>query len=99
MDIASFAGPPAAVRVKSKGLKGNAISFFSNAVIGIASTAPGYSLASALGAIAGFAAFGTPAVMLVAFVPMLFIAVASTLRHSRQTGKHPGRFVDSDRNK
>ena len=76
MDSISFAGSSATVQVKSKGLKGNAISFFSNAVIGIASAAPGYSLASALGAIAGFAAFGTPAVILVAFVPMLFIAVA-----------------------
>jgi amino acid transporter len=76
VDAASFAESPTAVQVKNKGLKGNAISFFSNVVIGIASTAPAYSLASALGTIAGFAAFGTPAIMLVAFVPMLFIAVA-----------------------
>jgi len=76
VDTASFAQPTAAVQVKSKGLKSNAISFFSNVVIGISSTAPGYSLASALGSIAGFAAFGTPAIMVVAFLPMMFIAVA-----------------------
>jgi amino acid transporter len=66
----------AAVAVKPKGLKRNAISFLTNVVIGVASTAPAYSLASALGAIAGIAAFGTPAVMVAAFIPMLFIATA-----------------------
>jgi amino acid transporter len=66
----------AAVAVKPKGLQRNAISFLTNVVIGVASTAPAYSLASALGVIAGTAAFGTPAVMIVAFVPMLFIATA-----------------------
>jgi amino acid transporter len=66
----------AGVAVKPKGLKPNAISFLTNVVIGVASTAPAYSLASALGAIAGIAAFGTPAVMVAAFVPMLFIATA-----------------------
>src|SRR5215813_1611220 len=64
------------VAVRPKGLKPNAISFLSNVVIGVASTAPAYSLASALGAIAGIAAFGTPAVMVAAFVPMLLIATA-----------------------
>jgi amino acid transporter len=59
-----------------KGLKRNAISFASNVVIGISSTAPAYSLASSLGVIAGFATFGSPAVLIVAFVPMLFIAIA-----------------------
>src|SRR5262249_11732883 len=66
----------AAVAVKPKRLQRNAISFLSNVVIGVASTAPAYSLASALGVIAGIAAFGTPAVMIAAFVPMLFIATA-----------------------
>ena len=61
-----------------KGLKKNAITFISNVVIGVASTAPGYSLAATLGfvtAIAGIG-MGAPAVMLVAFIPMLFIALA-----------------------
>jgi amino acid transporter len=65
-----------AAAVADKGLKPNAISFLSNLVIGVASAAPAYSLASALGTIAGIAAFGTPGVMIVAFVPMLCIATA-----------------------
>jgi amino acid transporter len=73
---AVFEGPVTAIAVKEKGLKRNAISFLSNIVIGLASAAPGYSLASALGTIAGIAAFGTPAIMLTAFIPMLCIATA-----------------------
>jgi len=47
-------------------------------VIGVASTAPGYSLAATLGFIAAIAGIGTgsPAIMLASFVPMLFIALA-----------------------
>jgi amino acid transporter len=61
-----------------KGLKKNAITFVSNVVIGVASTAPGYSLAATLGFVTAIAGIGVgaPAVMLVAFVPMLFIALA-----------------------
>ncbi len=61
---------------KDKGLKRDAISIHSNIVIGVSSTAPAYSLASALGIIAGIAAFATPAVMIAAFIPMLFMATA-----------------------
>src|SRR5215468_12529175 len=69
-------GMVASVAAKSKGLKRNAISFASNVVIGIASTAPAYSLASALGVIAGIAAYATPGIMLVAFIPMFCVATA-----------------------
>jgi amino acid transporter len=64
------------IAVQDKGLSKNALSFLSNMAMGVASAAPAYSLASALGPIAGAAAFATPAVMLIAFIPMLFIAVA-----------------------
>ena len=57
-------------------LKKNAISFASNVVIGVASTAPAYSLAAALPALVAAAKFGVPAIVILAFVPMLFIAVA-----------------------
>ena len=59
-------------------LKKGAISYLSNLVIGVASTAPGYSLAATLGFIVAITAMGThaPAVIIVAFVPMLFIALA-----------------------
>jgi amino acid transporter len=61
-----------------KGLKANALGFASSVVIGVASTAPGYSLAAVLGLIVAVEGVGVhaPAIMLVAFVPMLFVATA-----------------------
>ena len=69
---------PAGVETSPRGLKANALGFVSNVVIGVASTAPGYSLAASLGFIVGVAGVGAqaPAVLLVAFVPMLCIANA-----------------------
>jgi amino acid transporter len=66
------------VKVPDKGLKRNAIGFLSNVVIGVASTAPAYSLAATLGFIVAVQGVGVhaPAVLLVSFVPMLLIAVA-----------------------
>jgi len=58
------------------GLKKNAITFLSNVVIGVASTAPAYSLAAALGSIVMVVAYGAPGIMIAAFVPILFIAAA-----------------------
>jgi amino acid transporter len=60
----------------TKGLKTGALGFVSNVVIGVASTAPGYSLAVSLGLVAAAVGFQAPAIMLVAFIPMLFIAAA-----------------------
>ena len=56
-----------------KGLKNNAIGYISNIVIGVASTAPAYSLAATLGFIVADPGVAThaPAVLLAAFVPML----------------------------
>lgn len=61
-----------------KGLKTNALGFISNVVIGVASTAPGYSLAASLGFVVAISGVGlqAPAVLLAAFIPMLFIASA-----------------------
>ncbi len=75
-DKTSSSAPVRSIEVKDKGLSKNALSFLSNIVIGVASAAPAYSLASALGPIAGAASIATPAIMIVAFIPMLFIAVA-----------------------
>jgi amino acid transporter len=58
------------------GLKKGAISFASNVVIGVASTAPGYSLAATLGFVTAVVGFKAPAIMIVAFLPMLCIALA-----------------------
>ena len=61
-----------------KGLRGGTLGFISGVVIGVASTAPGYSLAASLGGIAVITGMGihAPAILLLAFVPMLFIAGA-----------------------
>jgi amino acid transporter len=61
-----------------KGLKADAIGYGSNVVIGVASTAPGYSLAATLGFIVAVPGVGlsAPAVLIVSFIPMLFIAFA-----------------------
>jgi amino acid transporter len=57
-----------------KGLKKNAIGFVSSVVIGVASTAPGYSLAATLGFIAAAVALQSPAILLISFVPMFLVA-------------------------
>src|SRR5881398_430541 len=76
--VAAPVTPGAATRVKvaDKGLKKNAIGFLSNVVIGVASTAPAYSLAATLGFVVAVGGVGThaPAVLLVSFVPILFVA-------------------------
>jgi amino acid transporter len=60
--------------VEDKGLKKNAIGFVSSVVIGVASTAPGYSLAATLGFVALAVGFQAPAVLLISFVPMFLVA-------------------------
>jgi amino acid transporter len=61
----------------AKGLKAGAIGYVSNVVIAVASTAPAYSLATTLGFVVAVGGMGThaPAVLLVAFVPILFISL------------------------
>src|SRR5262250_822125 len=61
-----------------KGLKSGALGYLSNLVIGVASTAPGYSLAATLGFVVAVAGMGlhAPAIMIVSFIPMLLIAAA-----------------------
>ncbi len=69
------ASSPAAPPLE-KGLKTGALGFISSVVIGVASTAPGYSLAASLGVVAAAVGFFSPAIMLVAFIPMFFIAAS-----------------------
>jgi len=58
-----------------KGLKGGALSLVSSIVIGVASTAPAYSLAATIGLIAAVVGLLSPLVVLLAFVPMLFVSI------------------------
>jgi amino acid transporter len=71
-------GSPAGSAPGEKGLKTGALGFVSNVVIGVASTAPGYSLAASLGLVVAVAGIGlqSPAILLAAFVPMLLIAAS-----------------------
>ncbi|HKZ12563.1 MAG TPA: APC family permease [Solirubrobacterales bacterium] len=60
--------------VEDKGLKKNAIGFVSSVVIGVASTAPGYSLAATLGFVAAAVGTKAPAILLISFIPMFLVA-------------------------
>ena len=73
---AAPASPAGAAR--GQGPQANALGFVSSVVIGVASTAPGYWLAASLGFVVAVAGIGlqAPAIMLVAFIPMLLIAAA-----------------------
>jgi amino acid transporter len=77
-DSVAASGGPASSGVMDKGLKKGAIGYLSNIVIGVASTAPAYSLATTLGFIVVVKGVGVhaPAVLLVAFLPMLLVASA-----------------------
>jgi amino acid transporter len=71
-------GPQRESGVMDKGLKKGAIGYVSNIVIGVASTAPAYSLAATLGFVVAVKGVGVhaPAVLLVSFIPMLLVASA-----------------------
>lgn len=71
----------AAKNVENKGLKTGALGLVSSIVVGVASTAPAYSLAASLGFIVAsggalLAGVKAPGIVLLAFIPMYLIAVA-----------------------
>lgn len=73
--------PASGGAVDGKGLKGGALGLLSSVVVGVASTAPAYSLAASLGFIVAsggalLAGVKAPGIVLLAFIPMYFIAVA-----------------------
>lgn len=73
--------PPAAPTVISsrageKGLKTGALGLVSSVAIGLASTAPAYSLAATLGIIVVGVGLQAPIITVLAFIPMLLIAYA-----------------------
>jgi amino acid transporter len=60
-----------------KGLKSGALGLISSIVVGVASTAPAYSLAATLGfVVIAIGGLGAPIITILAFVPMLFISYA-----------------------
>ena len=68
----------------AKGLKGGAIGLLSSVVIGMSSTAPAYSLAATLGFVVIAVGIKAPAMMLLAFIPMYFAAVAYSELNKRE---------------
>jgi hypothetical protein len=62
--------------VTEHGSKGNAIGFGDALIIGIASTAPPYSLAAVIGLVVVTVGVQAPAVLLASFTPMFFVATA-----------------------
>jgi len=62
-------------RPAEKGLKSDALSLAANIVIGVASVAPAYSLAATLGLIIVAVGVLSPSVVVLAFVPMLFVSI------------------------
>jgi len=59
-----------------KGLKQGTVGLLGSVVIGIASTAPAYSLAATLGFVVIVVGVKAPSIMLLAFVPMYLVATA-----------------------
>jgi len=81
MESASIAASPVSQSGSApfdKGLKTGAIGYMSNLVIAVASTAPAYSMAATLGFVmlVGGVGVQSPAIILIAFLPMLFISMA-----------------------
>jgi amino acid transporter len=78
MESASIDAGPVGSKPGDKGLKTGALGYLSNIVIGVASTAPAYSLAATLGFVVAVAGMGAhaPAIMIASFIPMLLIASA-----------------------
>ena len=67
-----------------KGLKTGAIGLASSIVIGVASTAPAYSLAATLGYIVLLVGPQAPAIVVLAFVPILFVSIGYQQLNKRE---------------
>jgi amino acid transporter len=72
------AAPTAAIAAHpgQKNLKHGALGLVSSTVVGVASTAPAYSLAATLGFVVVAIGLQAPIITILAFIPMLFIAFA-----------------------
>ena len=74
--MATAEGTPAMIEQPvEKGLKSGALGLVSSVVMGVASTAPAYSLAATLGFIVVVVGTGAPIVALLAFVPMFLTSI------------------------
>jgi amino acid transporter len=71
------ASGPAAAVPSARGLKGGALGFVQSTAIGVASTAPAYSIAATLGFVVALAGPQTLLLVPLAFIPMFFSAWAN----------------------
>src|SRR6266702_4451318 len=68
--------PPAAGEQQvEKGLKSGALGLISTTIVGVASTAPAYSLAATLGLMVAFVGLGSPIVAVFAFIPIFLTSI------------------------
>jgi amino acid transporter len=76
-DMPSGAGAPAGAveQPTAKGLKTGALGLVSATVMGVASTAPAYSLAATLGLIVAVVGLGSPIVAVLAFIPIFLTSI------------------------
>ncbi len=76
MATAENAAPPGAMEEQvEKGLKTGALGLVSATVMGVASTAPAYSLAATLGFIVAVVGLGSPIVAVIAFIPIFLTSI------------------------
>ncbi len=96
VESAAVYGAPATGKVENKGLKTNAIGYVSNIVIGVASTAPAYSLAATLGFIVADKGVGIHAPARAAGVVRADAADLARLPLPEQGGPRLGHHVRVD---
>jgi amino acid transporter len=75
MATAEGAPPGIVEQSTEKGLKTNALGLISTTVMGVASTAPAYSLAATLGFIVAVVGLGAPIVAIIAFIPIVLTSI------------------------
>jgi amino acid transporter len=67
-----------------KGLKTGTLGLASSIVIGVASTAPAYSLAATLGGIVALVGLQSPIIVILAFIPILFVSIGYQQLNKRE---------------
>jgi amino acid transporter len=75
MATAENAHPGAVEQQVDKGLKSGALGLISTTVMGVASTAPAYSLAATLGFMVAVVGLGSPIVAVLAFIPIFLTSI------------------------
>src|SRR5438552_6807321 len=64
------------LEISTKGLRANALGLAQSVVIGVSSTAPAYAMAATLGLLVAVVGVHAPGVLVLSFLPMLFVAYA-----------------------